>query len=525
MEIDSTAMFRLGENGPRKRKKESEFKSCPKVFACAEHAEAVQSKPYDTVCYSVVVDYTFSDYILRNVDPKQSGPSPHPLYHRLLYITDVIKRGISEGRWPASSYSSLLEAEDKLLYESGANATSPSNHALFWCKIVETLTRPQADCELWHVLRQWLLTASTLKWTADGRINTVGIRPAEITAQGMPESVVFGTRNEPLARALIETYCLENPRYRPREPSRVLENARVPDETITVSSASDKYACGLMIDARTGMLGASLDMAVCPRSARGILTPALPDHSIETYEIKCRAKYAFYPECRSELSQCYERLLQTRTVAALRRFLYAINHPCVDYFKPDDFPKAKEALITCDDDWKVGLSRFRAISSNIKRNDFDSRHLASNKNCSSRVWLFGEPDLQTNAIHPLCWSTGEQSVLVPIFANPRHPNFKQIFVQNYVASNYFESNPVIPHLATFIGRRRRPGELGRRLTISEGNTGEPTPSVKIDPEQAIPVLLLITPVVVDVTFYGEVEEAGYRAFGELVQQVWAKQYP
>ncbi|AAF66748.1 UL12 [Gallid alphaherpesvirus 2] len=465
-------------------------------------------------------NYTFGNYILQKIDPNDCRHSLHPLYHRLFYIADVIKQGISEGSLLENKYSYILETVHILLDESRINNLSPSIMLLAGAKWCESLTRLQANSELWHIFRQMFADSIIGKVEPNGTINTAGHITTDLPSRGQTESILFGTRNESLAKSLIAALCVSQSSVRTIDNS---DKKNEFDNTTTGILDIEKYSCGLMIDIRTGMLGASLDMVMCNRNRHGILAPCLTDNNIETYEIKCRFKYAFCPEMRSELSQCYERLMATKTVQWFRRFLYTIDCPCVDYFRPDNYPRAKEALITSDDDWKVGHSAYHAAQSRIKCNEFEMHHLTLNKNMSSRVWLFGEPDLQTNSIYPLLWNTGERVLSIPIFANPRHQNFKQIFLQSYVASGYFGNRKIVPFLATFIGRHRRQTELGRCFSLFVDDTEASEVVYEITPEQAIPVILIITPVIIDNTFYVGIEESGYRAFGELVDHLWAKQ--
>lgn len=504
----------------RKRKRGITIDCDSQILVGDEQSNSTKTKPYDEICENIVPNYTFGNYILQKIDPNDCRHSLHPLYHRLFYIADVIKQGISEGSLLENKYSYILETEHILLDESRINNLSPSIHASRWCKMVESLTRLQANGELWHIFRQCLLTASSVKWSPNGTINTAGLITNDLPSRGQTESILFGTRNESLAKSLIAALCVSQSSVRTIDNS---DKKNEFDNTTTGILDIEKYSCGLMIDIRTGMLGASLDMVMCNRNRHGILAPCLTDNNIETYEIKCRFKYAFCPEMRSELSQCYERLMATKTVQWFRRFLYTIDCPCVDYFRPDNYPRAKEALITSDDDWKVGHSAYHAAQSRIKCNEFEMHHLTLNKNMSSRVWLFGEPDLQTNSIYPLLWNTGERVLSIPIFANPRHQNFKQIFLQSYVASGYFGNRKIVPFLATFIGRHRRQTELGRCFSLFVDDTEASEVVYEITPEQAIPVILIITPVIIDNTFYVGIEESGYRAFGELVDHLWAKQ--
>lgn len=64
-----------------------------------------------------------------------------------------------------------------------------------------------------------------------------------------------------------------------------------------------------------------------------------------------------------------------------------------------------------------------------------------NSGVVSEVLLFGAPDLGRHTISPVSWSSGDLVRREPVFANPRHPNFKQILVQGYVLDSHFPDCP------------------------------------------------------------------------------------
>lgn len=83
-------------------------------------------------------------------------------------------------------------------------------------------------------------------------------------------AVMFGRVNEPTARSLLFRYCVgraddggeagaDTRRFIFHEPSDLAEE--------------NVHTCGVLMDGHTGMVGASLDILVCPRDIHGYLAP------------------------------------------------------------------------------------------------------------------------------------------------------------------------------------------------------------------------------------------------------------
>ncbi|AMB17011.1 alkaline exonuclease [Macropodid alphaherpesvirus 1] len=389
----------------------------------------------------------------------------------------------------------------------------------------EAATQNQIECHLWALLRNGLTTASTLKWDARGPCFSPQWlqQNTNVTREAQAPAVIFGRTNEPTARTLLFKYYI----------GRVdaLEDIREQNFIFhqpTDLSEEHVHACGVLMDAHTGMVGASLDILVCPRDKHGLLAPP-PNFPLSFYEIKCRAKYAFDPmDSAKPIVGAYYNLLSARTPASFRAFMQAINKPGVQYMAPDTMSGPEEALLTMANQWRPLDGRV----TKRRPTALDKRLLELNKTVVSDILLFGPPDTQTQTIRPIPWSSGNFVYKSPIFANPRHSNFKQILVQAYVLSSHFTPRPIYPHLVTFIGRYRTPAEEGLTFQLetrplagasnaSQGEAGVCSPlQATITPDQAIPVALLITPIHVDPSVYTLLQDNSQSAFANTVEQLW-----
>ncbi|APO15904.1 deoxyribonuclease [Bubaline alphaherpesvirus 1] len=395
---------------------------------------------------------------------------------------------------------------------------------------VEAATRGQAACDLWWLLRRSLATASSVRWGAAGPRPLVRLGRGPAAEERDTAATAFGRDNEPLARALVRACCvppgdLPTPdgllegggggRADELGPVFVFDAAAGAAPAGAAAAAAEEHTCGLLIDPRTGALGASIDMLVCDRDARGELAPHPTQTSLGVFEIKCRAKYAFDPDDGGATARAYAALLAARSAAALRAFLRSVRRPGVEHCPPDGCPGAAEALASCAEAWAApppaGAAPARRCS------EFDRRHLALNRSVTSRVWLFNEPAAHSGAIELAAWDTGETALEAPLFANPRHANFKQILVQSYVLAGYFPGRAAAPHLVTFIGRRRRAREQGP-LAVRAGPGAE---ACAVPREGAVPVLLIATPVAVDGELAREaLERPAREAFRAALGESW-----
>ncbi|QBM10889.1 Alkaline nuclease [Caprine alphaherpesvirus 1] len=406
-----------------------------------------------------------------------------------------------------------------VLAGAGVSPAPRDARALFLA--VEAATRGQAACDLWWLLRRSLATASAIRWTAGGPRPLVCLGPGAPEERDTP-ATLFGRSNEPLARALVRACCV--PAADLPTPDGLADAPAA--EAVFVFDApaaggggaaadagpSAEHACGLLIDVRTGALGASIDMLVCDRDARGELAPHPAHSALGLFEIKCRAKYAFDPDDGGATARAHAALLAARSAAALRAFLRSVCRPGVERCPPDGCPGTAEALASCAAAWAAGGG---SAAQARRCPDFDQRHLALNREVTSRVWLFNEPDPGTGAIGLATWDSGAAALEVPLFANPRHANFKQILVQSYVLSGYFPERAVSPHLVTFVGRQQRARERGR-LTVCAAAGGCAVPR-----ECAVPVLLIVTPVVLDLErARAALEQPARDAFWLAAEAAW-----
>lgn len=149
-----------------------------------------------------------------------------------------------------------------------ANAVAPRPLMGFY----EAATQNQADCQLWALLRRGLTTTSTLRWGPQGPCfspqwlkHNASLRP-----DVQSSAVMFGRVNRPTARSLLFRYCVgraddggkagaDTRRFIFHEPSDLAEE--------------NVHTCGVLMDGHTGMVGASLDILVCPRDIHGYLAP------------------------------------------------------------------------------------------------------------------------------------------------------------------------------------------------------------------------------------------------------------
>nr|UXY89442.1 UL12 [Human alphaherpesvirus 1] len=387
----------------------------------------------------------------------------------------------------------------------------------------EAATQNQADCQLWALLRRGLTTASTLRWGPQGPCfspqwlkHNASLRP-----DVQSSAVMFGRVNEPTARSLLFRYCVgraddggeagaDKRRFIFHEPSDLAEE--------------NVHTCGVLMDGHTGMVGASLDILVCPRDIHGYLAP-VPKTPLAFYEVKCRAKYAFDPMDPSDpTASAYEDLMAHRSPEAFRAFIRSIPKPSVRYFAPGRVPGPEEALVTQDQAW----SEAHASGEKRRCSAADRALVELNSGVVSEVLLFGAPDLGRHTISPVSWSSGDLVRREPVFANPRHPNFKQILVQGYVLDSHFPDCPPHPHLVTFIGRHRTSAEEGVtfRLEDGAGALGAAGPSkASILPNQAVPIALIITPVRIDPEIYKAIQRSSRLAFDDTLAELWASRSP
>ncbi|ARS01649.1 deoxyribonuclease [Macacine alphaherpesvirus 1] len=446
-----------------------------------------------------------------------------PLRARLGYLFSLVTALEEAGMVDRGVGGHLVRLSRRAGAALGAAAANPNPNPRPLMAFFEAATQNQAESQLWALLRRGLTTASTLKWGPRGpcfspqwlRIND------DPRLDFQSSAVMFGRTNEPAARALLFRYCVGRADDEEDEAGRRFvfrEPGDAPAESV--------HACGVLVDAHTGMVGASLDILVCPRDSHGCLNPA-PGAPLRFYEVKCRAKYAFDPADAGEaVVAAHRRLLATRSPVDFRAFVRSIARPGVRYFAPGRVPGPEEALVSEHAVWADA----RAGEEKRRCSAFDRALVGLNSGVASDVLLFGNPDLERRTISPLVWTSGDVVHREPIFANPRHANFKQILVQAYVLSSHFPECPLHPHLVTFIGRHRTLDEEGVSLRLEDAPGAAPA-AVRaairgsILPDQAVPVALIITPVRIDAAIYEEIRRNSRLAFDETLARIWASRDP
>lgn len=462
---------------------------------------------------------TFYDYLLSLA---QSGASQEsvlavePIYHRLAYISRLVE-WIDDAGFARGILARLFHSQVPLTAEQikADFSRDDIDQILFF---IESETKQQVGCDLWKVLRQFLLTASTLKWVKNKpcskpdwfKVNEFRNGGAGFARQAM--AITFGLTNESCARKLVMAYVSgelsRNHNLGDGDDAEEFFHLDVgePEE--------DAFSCGLLLDKKSGMLGASIDMAVMKRDPETRRVS-----KIDVFEIKCRAKYVFCAEnLMHPLTTHYERLMASPSEETIRDFLFGIHSPGVEHVPAGASPSAAEALLTCAENW----ARPDAKPTTRERGCLiEKRHLQLNRDVRSTVYLFNEPCLETNSVSPVVWPSGRTSCELPLFINPKHQNFKQIFVQTYVLSDYYPDAAVSQYLVTFIGRERRASEFCRVLRL-DGCRGGLTEEIYLDHTHAIPILLILTPVVIDKEHFGDLSSLGAEAFEFSVKETWAK---
>ncbi|UOO01062.1 deoxyribonuclease [Psittacid alphaherpesvirus 5] len=453
---------------------------------------------------------SFYDYLLELLDNgvhKDDMIRHGALQHRISYLSDLCdwlqKQGYFVGSLQVLFSTTPIHAAEvrKLL------SISQIEKILL---TFEAETRSQCSSDLWKILRRCLLTASKIRFIVGSESMSFSQKDFFETNESNVHSnpIVFGTTNESCARLLTVAYYIGWDYL-----SSIPKSDDYFDFHDCVTNEDELFTCGLLMDIQTGHIGASIDMLVCPRereTGRLMITGS----DIALFEIKCRYKYKFSLATPNPLKSGYETLLKEPNEINLMKFLYSVKTPGIEYFDPNGVPSATEALVTCDPLWTHGVHKKRKCSLEIEK-----RHLTLNKNIRSTAFLFALPDLGAKEISLVEWSPGKKSISIPVFVNPRHQNFRQVFIQTYVISGY-RTNSIRPHLVTFFGRDRYGGEIGERFRITDcipGFTDDP-PELRLT--HAIPILLLITPINIDPFYYAHLASLGKDAFETIVNQVW-----
>lgn len=478
-----------------------------------------------------ISSFTFLKHFSKSSPLRKNDKRLNPLFYRLAYIYDLLKSIENDGiTGPGITDFIFGFKENELGDETYTQAAilsrvMDSKNIRSLLLFIEAGTRDQSESNLWMLLRKGLATASTMKWGPCGPIYQPKWCEISTNASPIPDNpaLAFGRVNEPTVRSLITALYIsksESPTNLPQ--SQNVSKCFIFDEDNN-HSISESYSCGLLIDIRTGVIGASLDMLVCDRNNQGLLYPNPTQTTLNFFEIKCRAKYLFNPEFNSPQSISYTNLLKYRNAIHLRKFIRSIKNPGIEYFGANHTPGSSEALVTCNTAWKPRDN----IETNRRCGDFDKQNLNLNIDVSSDVWLFSEPDIEKGVITPVCWDTGRLVLTIPVFVNPRHANFKQILIQSYVLSGHFPERKLKPFLVTFIGRYRRPCEEGRTFTIlNHSDSQSYNLNEVIPPNCAIPVLLIVTPIVIDKEeTWEDIELGSLEGFNKTADSIWDREFP
>ncbi|BAP00691.1 deoxyribonuclease [Pteropodid alphaherpesvirus 1] len=480
-----------------------------------------------------ILSKTFSRYLRELLVGIDHPLDIEPLQARLGYLYSVVKAleecgMIGEGLSRHLICQSRPQAANSKLLRPGLPVVNPKPLMRF----LEAATQSQGDSQLWALLRRGLATATTLKWTNQGPAFASqwldGVVEQSIAGRGA--AIAFGRTNELTARTILFRYCVGRVDQMAASDLEERFIFHQPEDM----AEENVHTCGILMDTHTGMVGASLDILVCPRDEHGCLSPP-PKYPLAFYEVKCRAKYAFDPmDLQNPTAIAYAQLMTQRSPVAFREFMQSISKPGVQFISQGNFPGPEEALVTTSSLWDQSSG---APTKKRRCPAADQALVKLNKSVTSSILLFGTPDLERRTIEPVRWDSGCLFYREPLFVNPRHPNFRQILVQAYVLASHFPDSPVFPHLVTFIGRQRTVAEEGvsfwletpRASRACPSNQDPPPPPVStrasIAADQAIPVAVIITPVQLDVAVYKVLQRNSRLAFDNTLAQLWASRTP
>ncbi|BBM13184.1 deoxyribonuclease [pteropodid alphaherpesvirus 2] len=476
---------------------------------------------------------TFAKYLRKLLIGIDHPLDIEPLQARLGYLYSLMRAlegggMLSEGLSRYLICQSRPQASRSKLPRPGLPVVNPKPLMRFF----EAATQSQGDSQLWALLRRGLATATTLKWGSQGPAFAPQWLDGVVdqSAGGKGAAIAFGRINELTARTILFRYCVGRADHTADADPEERFIFHQPDDM----AEENVHTCGVLMDTHTGMVGASLDILVCPRDQHGCLSPP-PKYPLAFYEVKCRAKYAFDPmDLQSPTTLAYNQLMDRRSPAAFRRFMHSISKPGVQFISHGNFPGPEEALVTTSSLWDQSSG---APTKKRRCPAAEQALVKLNKSVTSSILLFGTPDLEQRTITPVRWDSGCLFYREALFANPRHPNFRQILVQAYVLTSHFPDSPVSPHLVTFIGRQRTVAEEGVNFWLET-----PSPSVACPPnhdpspppvsnrasiaaDQAIPVAVIITPVRLDVAVYKVLQRNSRLAFDATLAQLWASRTP
>nr|CDI95433.1 GP98 [Caviid herpesvirus 2 str. CIDMTR] len=379
---------------------------------------------------------------------------------------------------------------------------------------LERGTRGQTENSVWHVLRGETITATRFYQTLVS--DRAAVRFENPGSQRYAESVAFGRAREPTVKRLIEVF--------------------VEKRTEPVVGG-----LGLLLDPGSAVLGASLDLCFGVSESReeGLLRV---HERARIFEIKCRYKY---------LRACEDpyvlRVLRESTAESVVAFLLSHKIPAVDYRREGEIPGTHEFLMSHDGAFETRKrTRPGRVATNLKPHIPDLVSL--NRALSSEVIVFhtttasgetinGSPDVpvrdeervvgdeiddlggenddgneddsisgrETPELSDAVFLRERARFRLPVFVNPRHPNFFQVLLQHYVLSQYYccqheDPESIDPeqlpsaNLVSAIFRKRSEREAGKDVYL-DGR--------RLDCDD-IPLFIVITPLAFDHRVTGNV---------------------
>ncbi|AGG16106.1 alkaline exonuclease [Elephant endotheliotropic herpesvirus 1A] len=347
----------------------------------------------------------------------------------------------------------------------------------YFIKIVEKMTRGQSSNLLWFLVRNELVTGSSVVKQCSYKpgLNSVAhgiFRPAS-------RFEVFGKVHEPIVRDVIATFVERRP--------------------IPVSET-----LGLLIDPFSGTFGASIDLCYgIEEHDDGFITVGERAH---VYEIKCMARYIYS-------AADVEGFLDNPTLKGFASLIKGATFPLIEHRLPGATPSSGAHIVSHDRMFETNRKR----KSIYESNDHVRRLLNLNRGVKSTVYIFREKS-QPNERDKLtleCLATFTAN----IFLNARHKYFDQTSMQYFVVTQHYINDHPDPECIEpdTLPRVSVVTALFKTRTIGTHHSLEV--NRKTYPNSAIPFALIVTPVAFD----AEILSVFLReTFDNYAQQVYNK---
>lgn len=264
-------------------------------------------------------------------------------------------------------------------------------------KVLERMTRGQSANILWFLLRDKIITGSTLEPFIRTQILRTSM--SDLTTTLTPW-LVFGKRHEPVVKNILETLIIKAP-----EP--------VPG------------GLGLLLEPNSGIFGASLDLCYGIHEDQDNLVFS---DKIQIYEIKCKCGLLY-----DSLDQGIQAFLKAPSKEAFVDIIKEATFPLIE-FRPDgQNPSSGTYLISHDPCFDIKRKR-RLI---YESSDFVRRLLIHNQNVQSTVWVLDVTETPDDLTVKLI-----ANFSVRAFFNFRHRYYHQILTQYFVTTQlYIEDHP------------------------------------------------------------------------------------